>query len=97
MNKKAVLYGLMFLVVFGYTAYVIAVDGYTSIPYAGISSLGAFQITLDLVAALLLVVFWIYQDAQQRSSNPWPWILGTCFMGTSVPLLYMFVREQKSR
>ena len=43
MNNKAALYGLMFLVVFGYTAYVIAVDGYMSIPYAGISSLGAFS------------------------------------------------------
>ena len=93
MTKKAALYGLMFLLVFGYTAYVIAVDGYMSIPYAGIASLGAFQITLDLVAALLLVLFWLYQDAKQRGKNPWPWIAITCGIGTSAPLLYLFLRE----
>lgn len=96
MNKKAAFYGLMFLLVFGYTAFVIATDGYLSIVHAGIASLGAIQITLDLVAALLLVLFWIVQDARQRNKNPWPWVFATCFMGTSVPLLYLYIRERQT-
>lgn len=95
MNNKLPLYGVMFLAVFGYTAYVIATDGYISIVHAAMASPAAIQITLDLVAALLLVVMWIYKDARNLNSNPWPWIIGTCLLGTSVPLLYLVIRERK--
>lgn len=95
MNNKLPLYGFMFIAVFGYTAYVIATDGYISIVHAAMASPAAIQITLDLVAALLLVVMWIYKDARNLNSNPWPWIIGTCMLGTSVPLLYLVIRERK--
>lgn len=95
MNKK-ITYGLMLIIVAGYTAYVVATDGYLSIVHAAMASPGALQITLDLVAALLLVVAWIYQDAKAQQRNPWPWIAATCVVGTSAPLAYLFVRELKN-
>ena len=89
------LYGLMFAVVGGYTAYVLFTDGYMSIVHAALVSPAAIQITLDLVAALLLVLMWIYKDARSLNSNPWPWMIATCIIGTSAPLLYMLVRERR--
>lgn len=95
MTSRTSFYGLLFLGVFGYTVFVLATDGYMAILQGGLASFGALQITVDLIAALLLVMMWIYHDARSRGKSPWPWILATCAIGTSAPLLYLFFRERE--
>lgn len=50
---------------------------------------GAWQIGLDLVTALVLVLSWLFQDARTNGRNPWPWLVLTLCAGSFGPLLYL--------
>lgn len=90
--KKLILWFV--LIDFGlFTSYVVWEVGYLGIWQAGMGSIGAWQVLLDLVIACLLIGGWMLKDSRQRGINPWPWLVATLFVGTIAPLLYLLVRE----
>lgn len=77
-----------------FSTWVMWQIGYSGIWLAGIDNPGSLQILLDLVIACSLICTWIYKDAKDRGSNPYPWMIGTVFAGSLVPLLYLIFRRQ---
>lgn len=76
-----------------YSTWVMWNVGYIGIWEAGFTSSASLQILLDLCISCSLICVWIYQDAQARQVNPWPWMLATLAAGSLSPLLYLLVRE----
>ncbi|MEL6200659.1 MAG: hypothetical protein AAFR09_10730 [Pseudomonadota bacterium] len=58
---------------------------------------GAWQIGLDLVTALVLVLSWLFQDARANGRNPWPWLVLTLCAGSFGPLLYLATSRSHRR
>ena len=46
-----------------------------------------------MLAALGLVLVWLWRDALARGKNPWPWLLATLVVGSFAPLVYLWLRE----
>jgi hypothetical protein len=55
-------------------------------------SLGAAQVFVDLVIALVLVMAWMWRDATIAGRSPWPWIVATLLLGSFGPLVYLLTR-----
>lgn len=56
---------------------------------------GGWQVFIDLVIALLLVLSFLVPHAKARGRNPWPWVVLTLCLGSFGPLLY-FVTGKES-
>ncbi|MEM6300959.1 MAG: hypothetical protein AAF749_04405 [Pseudomonadota bacterium] len=52
------------------------------------TSPGGWQVFVDLVIALLLVLTFLIPDAKARGRNPWLWVGLTVCLGSFGPLLY---------
>ena len=50
------------------------------------------QVTIDLVIACSVAMFFIFHDARARNVNPWPYLVATTFLG-SLGLLAYAVRR----
>ena len=79
------------------TAAAVWQHGFAGILASPLQSLAAGQIFVDLVIALTLVMVWIWNDAKTRGRAAWPWIVATLAFGSFAPLVYLLVRESKSR
>jgi len=95
MNAKTLLLALVFALFGAYSVYTMLQVGYLGIWESGLTSLGAFQILLDLVIACGLICVWMVLDARQRGTNPWPYVAITLVSGTFGPLLYLLVRARQ--
>lgn len=93
MNMKPI--ALSLLVPFlALTVYAITDVGYIGIfEYHRHSSAG-WQVFADLVVGMILIMIWMYHDAKKNGSNPWPYIVATCFVGSIAPLTYLVLRKQ---
>ena len=49
---------------------------------------GGWQVFIDLVIALLLVLSFLVPKAKAQGRNPWPWVVATLLLGSFGPLLY---------
>lgn len=63
--------------------------GYWGILQPHFQSLGAAQVLADLVISLSLFLAWMWQDAQAKGRNPWPWLALTLVAGSFGPLIYL--------
>ena len=52
-------------------------------------------LSVDLVLALGISVFWMVRDASKRGINATPYVLLTLFTGSAGPLLYLVRRPSK--
>ena len=85
------------LVFFGIlTAAALWQHGYWGIVAPHFQSLGAAQVFVDLVIALVLVMTWMWRDARAAGRNPWPWIVATLLLGSFGPLVYLLTRRPAS-
>jgi hypothetical protein len=88
MNKRAL--AIIVLIPFSLlTLYAIAKVGYIGIFDYHRHSPAGWQVFVDLVIALLLVLTWLIPEAKKAGRNPWPWVVITLFMGSFGPLLYL--------
>lgn len=88
MNKRAL--AIIILIPFSLlTLYAIAEVGYIGIFDYHRHSPAGWQVFVDLVIALLLVLTWLIPEAKKAGRNPWPWVVITLFMGSIGPLLYL--------
>jgi hypothetical protein len=53
------------------------------------TSPGGWQVFVDLVIALLLLLTFLVPHARARGRNPWPWVGLTLATGSFGPLLYL--------
>jgi len=86
--NKAVL-GVLLLAFGGLTVAAVLQHGYVGIFQYQLQSLAGLQVLADLGIALLLVMVWLWRDAQQTGRNAWPWIVLTLAAGSFGPLLYL--------
>jgi len=86
------LFALVLLVPFvALTVYSVAQVGYIGLFEYHLHSPAGWQVFTDLVLALLIVMLWLFPEARRNGRNPWPWFIGTLFLGSIAPLLYLVV------
>jgi len=71
------------------TIYALAEVGYVGIFDYQRHSPAGWQVFVDLVIALLLVLTWMIPEARRVGRNPWPWVALTLVLGSFGPLLYL--------
>lgn len=76
-----------------FSSYAMWQVGYFGIWQAGMASIGAWQILIDLSIACLIVMSWIIGDARKRGISAWPWIIATITLGSLALLSYLLWRE----
>lgn len=75
------------------SAYALWDVGYLGIwDYQRHSSAG-WQVIVDLIIAMVLILVWLVPDARKAGKNPWPWVVLTLVTGSFGPLLYLIFRK----
>ncbi len=95
MSRKtlAIILLIPFLVL---TAYAVWDVGFFGIfEYQLLSSAG-WQVFVDLVLSLILLLTYLVPQARRDGRNPWPWVAGTLIVGVISPLLYFATDKAKS-
>ncbi len=77
------------------TAVALWQHGYLGIFTLHMQSSAGLQVLADLAIALILVLVWMWQDAQRLGRNPWPWIVATFALGSFGPLVYLLTRKSE--
>jgi hypothetical protein len=60
-----------------------------------LASPAAWQVFADLTVALLLVLGWMWRDAQARERAFWPYLVLTLALGSIGPLTYLLLRPPR--
>ena len=82
------------LVLFGaLTSVAVWHHGYQGIFETMFQSWAGVQVLVDLVIALVLVLVWMWRDAQVLKRSVWPYVLITLVAGSFGPLLYLLTRK----
>lgn len=87
---------LVFAAFGAYSLYVIAQLGYLGLWQALLSSLAGWQVTLDLVIASVLLMGYLWRDAQRTGRRFWPYALLTLAAGSFGPLLYLLLAPRRA-
>lgn len=66
--------------------------GYLGLWQAGTTSIGAWQVLLDLVIMSWIALGFIWRDARQTGRTVWPFALLTLTAGSFGPLLYLLLQ-----
>jgi 4-amino-4-deoxy-L-arabinose transferase-like glycosyltransferase len=86
------------LVLFGaLTSVAVWHHGYRGIFETMFQSWAGVQVLVDLVIALVLVLVWMWRDAQVLKRSVWPYVLITLVAGSFGPLLYLLTRKTPAR
>lgn len=79
------------------TAYAVQQVGYIGIFDYHRHSPAGWQVFVDLVIALVLVLTWLIPQAKKNGRNPWPWVALTLVAGSIGPLLYLAVSDDSNK
>ena len=71
------------------TFFAVAEVGYVGIFDYQRHSIAGWQVFIDLVIALMIVLAWMIPHARQHGRNPWPWVAATFVAGSLAPLAYL--------
>ena len=82
---------LVFAAFGAYSLYVIAELGYLGLWQALLSNLAGWQVVLDLLIASVLLLGFLWRDAQRSGRRFWPYVLLTLAAGSFGPLLYLLL------
>ncbi|MEO0435928.1 MAG: hypothetical protein AAF098_03370 [Pseudomonadota bacterium] len=85
---KRKLFSAIILVPFAALTYYALVHGGISGILSFHTSPGGWQVFIDLVIALFLVLTFLIPDAIAKGRNPWLWVALTVCLGSFGPLLY---------
>jgi hypothetical protein len=78
-----------------FSAWVIKDHGYTGFLSLAAREPWGLQMLLDLVIACAFAVGWMRADAKQRGiTTTWPFVIGTCLLGSPAILAYVAVRDR---
>jgi len=76
------------------SVYAVMQVGYIGIFDYHRHSPAGWQVFVDLVIALILVLCWLIPHARKAGRNPLPWVLITLFLGSIGPLCYLALTPQ---
>jgi hypothetical protein len=88
---------LVFLAFAALTALAVVEHGVIGIFTFQFQTSAGWQVLVDLVIALALVLVWLVQDARAQGRNPWPWVAATLALGSFGPLVYLLTRRPPVR
>lgn len=77
------------------SVYAVSEVGYWGIIDYHRHSPAGWQVIADLVIALILVLSWLIPNAKKTGRNPWPYVVGTLFLGSIGPLFYLLLSPSK--
>jgi len=86
---------LLFIVLatFGtFSLYAMWQVGYFGIWQAGMASVGAWQVLLDLIVMSFIALGFIVRDARRTGRTVWPFAVLTVAAGSFGPLLYLLLK-----
>ncbi|MFT7776195.1 DUF2834 domain-containing protein [Roseateles sp.] len=87
---------ILALAAFGaFSSYAMWEVGYLGIWQAGMGSIGAWQVLLDLVVMSCIALGFIWRDAKRTGRTFWPFALITLATGAFGPLLYLLLRPSE--
>ena len=78
------------------TLYAVLEVGYIGIFDYQRHSPAGWQVFIDLVVALVLILSWLVVDARKSGRNPWRWVGATLFLGSIGPLLYLALSSKQT-
>jgi hypothetical protein len=81
----------LFLLLGSVTVVALLDVGYIGIFQLLMDSTAGWQVFVDLAAALLIALMFLYDDAKARGIRFWPWIIATLMTGSIAPLLYLLI------
>lgn len=79
------------------TALALMDVGYLGILKPHFETWGGAQVFTDLVILAVLACIWMAADARKRGLPAWPFIALTLAAGSFGPLVYILIRELRSR
>jgi hypothetical protein len=79
------------------TAVAVMDAGYIGVFMSSFQNWSGAQIFTDLAIMCVLACIWMVIDARERGLVAWPFILITLAAGSFGPLLYLVVREMRSK
>jgi hypothetical protein len=97
MTRKILALETILVLFTGLTLWAIHVHGYVGVFEALASSPASILAAVDLVIALSLVLFWMWDDARERSLPFFPYALLTFALGSVGALCYLIHRELRAR
>lgn len=71
------------------TIYTVMDVGYIGIFTYLLPSPAGWQVGIDLVIGMILILCWLVPNARNKGRNPWPWVLITLCLGSIGPLSYL--------
>jgi len=87
---------LLVLIAFGaYSGYAVLQLGYVGLWQMLLSNLAGWQVVLDLLIASVLLLGYLWRDAQQTGRRFWPYALLTLVAGSFGPLLYLLLAPKR--
>lgn len=84
---------LVLLVFGGFSVNVILQQGVLGFLDVARREPWGMQLLIDLAISLFLASLWLKPDAERRGLSPWPWLIGSVFVGSLSPLAYVVYRE----
>lgn len=90
---------LVLLLLLPFTAYslwVLATVGYVGLLKAHMNPAG-IQVFTDLVLMAILVMVWMWRDAQATGRTVWPYLLATLTLGSIGALSYLLLAPQAAK
>jgi hypothetical protein len=84
---------LLLLPFTAYTVWVLETVGYVGLLKSHLHPAG-IQVFADLVLMGLMVMVWMWRDAQATRRTVWPYLLLTLTLGSIGPLLYLLLAPQ---
>lgn len=75
-----------------YSFWVVGTEGYFGFIELALRESWSMQVTLDLVIAIVAWTGYLRADMRSRGLPFWPLALGTVFLGSIIPLLYVALR-----
>ncbi len=92
MNRRQLALSAALIVLLAMDAYAIYLYGYVGFFRQIFANLVGATAFVDLAIALVLIVVWMGDDAEQRNVSALPFLLLTLALGSVGPLLYLIRR-----
>lgn len=96
MNLRTFLLLDAFLLLLGYTLWVIATVGYVEFFRLTFANAAVIQVHLDLLVLLAIALVWMRGDARAKELPFAPYLLATLFLGTTGLVGYLLHRELRA-
>jgi hypothetical protein len=97
MTRKILALETVLVLFSGLTLWGVLAHGYVGFFEVLAGSAAGIVVFTDLVIALSLVLFWMWDDARERSLPFWPYALVTFALGSVGALSYLIHRELRAR